>query len=115
MHIKENINKANSGIGLTRKLQSKLPRNALLTIHKSFVRLRLDYGDIVYDQPIVYDHPTNDSFDKKLESVLYNAALVATGPLKEPSENNSIKTLIDRKSLKLMRKLRHLCVFYKIK
>ena len=82
-HIKEKINKANKGIGLFRKLQNKLPINALLTIHKYFLRLRLDYGDIVYDQSIVYNHPTNDSLGKKLESALYNAALVATGVINE--------------------------------
>ena len=65
-HIKEKINKANKGIGLFRKLQNKLPMNALLTIHKYFLRLCLDYGDIVYDQSIVYNHPTNDSLGKKL-------------------------------------------------
>ena len=28
-----------------------LPRNALLTIYKSFIRPRLSYGDILYDEP----------------------------------------------------------------
>ena len=32
-HIKEKINKVNRGICLTRKLQSKLPRNTLTTIY----------------------------------------------------------------------------------
>ena len=58
-HIKEKISKANRGIGMIKKLQSNLPRNALFTIYKSFIRPHLDYGDIVYDQP------TNDSFCKK--------------------------------------------------
>ena len=48
-HIKEKISKANRGIGIIKKLQSKLPRNAPLTIYKSFIRPHLDYGDIVYD------------------------------------------------------------------
>ena len=38
------------GIGLLRKLQSILPRTSLLTIYKSFIRPRLDYGDVDYDQ-----------------------------------------------------------------
>ena len=59
-HIKEKINKAHRGIGLIRKLQSRLPRNPLITIYKSFIRLHLDYGDILYDPP------TNDCFSKKV-------------------------------------------------
>ena len=63
-HIKKKICKAYRGIGIIKKLQSKLPRNVLLTIYKSFIRPHLDYGEIVFDQP------TNDSFCKKLESVV---------------------------------------------
>ena len=33
------------------KVCNTLPRYALLTIYKSFVRQNLDYGDIIYDQP----------------------------------------------------------------
>ena len=57
-HIKKKISKVYIGIGIIKKLQSKLPRNALLTIYKSFIRPHLDYGDIVCDQP------TNDFFVK---------------------------------------------------
>ena len=64
VHIKEKISKACRGIGTIKKLQSKPPRNALLTIYKSCIRPHLDYGDIVFDQP------TNDSFCKKLESIV---------------------------------------------
>ena len=74
-YIKEKISKANRGIGTIQKLKSKLPRNALLTIYKSFIRPHLNYGDIVYDQP------TNDSFCNKLESVQYNAVLAITGAI----------------------------------
>ena len=79
-HIKKKISKVYIGIGIIKKLQSKLPRNALLTIYKSFIRPHLDYGDIVFDQP------TNDSFVKKLESVQYNAALAITGAIKGTSQ-----------------------------
>ena len=57
-HIKEKISKANRGIGIIKKLQSKM-----------HIRPHLNYGD----------QPTNDSFCKKLESVQYNAALAITG------------------------------------
>ena len=42
-----------------KKLYNIQPRNALLTINKSFVRLHLYYDDIVYDQP------NNQSFGTK--------------------------------------------------
>ena len=50
-HIKENISKANKGIGILRKLYNVLPRNFLITIYKSFIRPHLDYGAIILDQP----------------------------------------------------------------
>ena len=74
-HVKEKITKANKGIGVIKKLSNTLPRDALLTIYKSFVRPHLDYGDIIYD------HPQNESFCNKLESIQYNAALAITGAI----------------------------------
>ena len=80
----------------------------LLTIYKSFIRPRLNCGDILYDQP------TNDSFCKKLEAVQYNAALAITGAIKGTLQVNLYKEL-SLESLKSRRKLRRLCTFYKIK
>ena len=37
-------------IGLVRKLDNFLPRAALITMYKAFIRPHLDYGDILYDQ-----------------------------------------------------------------
>ena len=48
--MKEKISKAYRGIDIIKKLQSKLPRNALLTIYKFFIRPQLDYSDILFDQ-----------------------------------------------------------------
>ena len=50
-HLKMIINKVNKTMGILRKLQNILPRSALLTIYKSFIRPHIDYGDIIYDQP----------------------------------------------------------------
>ena len=60
-HLKEKCAKFNKGIGIIKKLQNILPRQALLTIYKSFIRPHLDYGDIIYDQP------NNESFCQKLQ------------------------------------------------
>ena len=54
-----------------------LPREALLTIYKSF--LRPHFGDVIYDQWY------NDSFHAKLESYQYKAALAMTGAIKGSS------------------------------
>ena len=48
-HVKEKITKGNKGIGVIKKLSNTLSRDALFTIEKSFLRLHLDYGDIIYD------------------------------------------------------------------
>ena len=63
-------------IDLLQKLQPILLQTSLLTICKSFLRLHLDYGDVVYDQP------SNDGFSNSLENVQYNAALAITGAIK---------------------------------
>ena len=42
--------KISKTLGLLRKLHNLLPRSALITIYKAFVRPHLDYGDILYDQ-----------------------------------------------------------------
>ena len=37
-------------VAFLRKFQNILPKSALLTIYKCFVRTHLDYGDRIYDQ-----------------------------------------------------------------
>ena len=49
-HLINVSNKISKTIRLVQKLQNILPRPALLTIYKYFIRLHLDYGDIIYDQ-----------------------------------------------------------------
>ena len=48
-HLKMILSKVNKTVGLLRKLHNILPRSALLTIYKSFIRPHLDYVDIIYD------------------------------------------------------------------
>ena len=47
--------KINKTIGVLGKIQNLLPRTALITIYKAFVRLHLGYGDILHDQ--AFDMP----------------------------------------------------------
>ena len=106
-HITEKIGNASKGIGVIKKLFKSLPRNALLTIYKSFVRPHLDYCDIAYDRP------NNESFISKLEQVQYNAALAITGAIKCTSHSKLYNEL-GLESLESRRRLRRLCFLHKI-
>ena len=49
-HLKNVFNKTNKTMGLLRKLSNLLPKQALVTIYKAFIRPHLDYGDVLHDQ-----------------------------------------------------------------
>ena len=84
-HVAQKIKTCNKLIGLIKRLSINLPRNALLTICKSFIsfiRPHLDYGDILCD------NPNNESFQSKLEKVQYRACLPITGAIKGTSRES---------------------------
>ena len=64
-HLETVFAKVNRGIAILRKLQTVLPREALLTIYKSFIRPHFD---------VIYDQSYNDLFHAKLESYQQKAA-----------------------------------------
>ena len=102
-HLTRVSNKIGKTIGLLRKLQNILPRPAILTIYKSFIRPHLDYSDIIFDQAY------NLSFHQKWESIQYNAL---TGAIR----GNSRETLYQElglESLQSWQWYRKLCCFYK--
>ena len=106
-HLETVFAKVNRGIAILCKLQTVLPREALLTIYKSFIRPHFDYGDVIYDQSY------NDSFRAKLEPYQYKAALAMTGAIKGlPTEKLYQELGIER--LCSRRWFRKLCLFYKI-
>ena len=78
-HIKSITKKISKTMDLLRKFQQILPRLTLLTIYKTFVRSRLDYADIIYDQ--AYNSACHD----KLESIQYNACLAITSAIRDTS------------------------------
>ena len=90
-----------------RKLQSVSPRIILVTIYKAFVRLHLDYGDILYDQAF------NNSFFDRLESIQHNACLAITGAIRGMSREKLYQEL-GLESLRLQRYYRKLYLFYKV-
>ena len=79
-HYKTVLSKTNRTIGLLRKLQNLLPREALITICKAFVIPHLDYGNILFDQAF------NASSHETLESIQYNACLALTGTIRSTSK-----------------------------
>ena len=94
-------------LGLLRKLQNLLPRSALITVCKAFVRPYLDYGDILYDQAY------NMSFHLKLESIQYNACLAITGAMRDTSKEKLYQEL-GLETLQLQRWNSKIEMFYKI-
>ena len=98
--------KISKTLGHLRKLRNLLPRSALISIYKAFVRPYLDYGDILYDQ--AYNTP----FHHKLESIQYNSSLAITGAIRGTSKERFYQEL-SLESLQLRRWYRKLGIFYK--
>ena len=105
-HLKIILNKVNKTIGLLRKLHNILPRSALLTICKSFIRPHLDYGDI-------YDQAYYASFHQELELLQYNACLAITGAIRGTSREKLCEEL-GLEYPQLRRWFRKLSCFYKL-
>ena len=94
-------------IGIIKRLSVSVPRKALLTIYKSFIRPHLDCGDTLYDKP------GNQNFQIKFEKVQYKACLARTGAIQGTSRQKiydelGLHTLIERRWRK------KLTFFYKI-
>ena len=83
-----------------------LPRQALITIYKAFVRPHRDYGDVLYDKVF------NNSFHARMESIQYNACLAITGAIGGTSKE-TIYEKLGLESLQLPLWYRKLCLFYK--
>ena len=72
-HIKGVFDKTSKSFGLICKFRNFLSRPSPLQIYKPFTIPHLDYGDIIYDKVFI------GSFQQKLKSIQYNAALAITG------------------------------------
>ena len=106
-HIKSILNKVNKTIGLLRKFQLILPRHSLIAIHKTFIRRRLHYDDVIYDRAF------NESFHQHLESIQYDAAIAITGTIRGTSSEKLLQEL-GLETLKSRRWFRKLYLFYKM-
>ena len=78
-HLKTISVKTNKTLYLLRKLQNLLPRPAIITLYKSFIRPYLDYSDIIYEKAF------NTSFHEKFESIQYSASLAMVGAIRSTS------------------------------
>ena len=92
-HLRLVFSKINRTISLLRKLQCLIPRSALLTIYKTFVRPHLDYDNIIYEKA------NNSSFHQKTESIQYNACLAIAGAIRGTSKK---KKLYDELGLEIL-------------
>ena len=90
-----------------KKLSLFLSRKTLLTIYKFFLRLNLDYADIIYDKPF------NESFKTKIEMIQYRVALVITAAIKGTS-SDCLNQEIGLESLADIRWSRKIFFFHKI-
>ena len=106
-HIKSITKKISKTMGLLRKFQQILRRSTLLTLHQTFIRSRLDYADIIYDQAY------NSAFHDKLGPIQYNACLAITGAIRGTSTEKIYQEL-GLESLKSRRWFRKFCHFCKI-
>ena len=106
-HLKKVESKVNKTIGIIRKLQNVLLRSALLTTCQSFIRLHLDYGDIIYHKAF------NESFYPKQELLQFNATLAITEATRG-SSNEKIHQELGIESLKPRRWYRKMSFLYKV-
>ena len=83
-HLKMVSLKISKTLGLLRKLHNLLPRSALITIYKAFVRPQPDYGDILMIKLIICP------FTK---SIQYNACLAITGTIRDTSKEKLYQEL----------------------
>ena len=86
-HLRMILNEVDKTIWYICKLQHILPRSALLTIFKAFIRPHLDYGDIIYDQAY------NATFRQKMELLQYNACLALPGAIRGTSKEKLYEVL----------------------
>ena len=71
-HVKEAIVKARRGIGMIRYMAKYISRNVCDQIYKLYVRLHVDYGDIICHK---HDPEFTHDMTKRLERIQHSAAL----------------------------------------
>lgn len=106
-HIREAIIKAKKGIAILKFLSKFVTTNVIDLSYKLYVRPHLDYGDIIY-------HEQRRDLMNHLETVQYQAALVATGCWHGTNRDKLYEEL-GWESLAQRRWYRRLSYYYRIK
>ena len=120
-HITEKINKTKRLLYSMKKTRHYIPCLALEQVYKSFIRSKLEYGDIIYGK-FPLDCNNNDKANiflmnhglmAKLESIQYKAATIITGTWQGTS-TKKVYDLLGWEYLSHRRWYRQMCVFFKI-
>ena len=92
VHVLNKISKCIKIIGIIKRLSVIIPRDVFLKLYKMFIRLHLDYADIVNDKP------SNELFCKKMERVHYKACLAIIQAIQGTSQEKlGLESLSDRR------------------
>ena len=119
-HVKEKANKTKRLLGVLKRSSRYLPISALDRAYKSFIRPKLEYGDVLYHRtpsnsnqllPLNVQYLSNAM--AKLESVQYQAAIIVSGAWQGTSKEKIYKEL-GWEFLCHRRWLRQLALFFKI-
>ena len=82
-HLEEKIKKAKKNVGILKHLSKFLPIKTLDQMYKALVRSHLDYFEMIYHTPAVFNQPplgvTLNSQMEKVERIQYQVALAITG------------------------------------
>ena len=104
-HITSRLITVNKLTSTLRTLYHYILRDSLVTIYKSFIRLLLDYADVIFYKP------SNETFSNRIESAQYNAALAIAGTITGSSKEKLYQEL-GFETMKERRWFRRLCCFY---
>jgi len=105
-HILEAIEKAKKGLSLMKFLSNFVNRKTLVLTYTMHVRPHLEYGDIIF-------HDSARYLMDMIESIQYQAGLIATGCWRNTSREKLYKEL-GWESLSERRNLRRLLTYHKI-
>jgi hypothetical protein len=105
-HILESIEKAKKGLSLMKFLSKYVSRKVLIMTYTMHVRPHLEYGDIIF-------HNCSEYLMEMLESIQYQAGLIATGCWQKTSRLKLYEEL-GWESLDSRRSSRRLFTYHKI-
>ena len=86
-HIPSKLTTVNKLASTLRKIYHYIPRNSLVTIYKSFVRLHLAYANVIFDKPSIV------TFSNEIGSAQRNAALAIAGTIRGTSKEKLYQKL----------------------